>query len=329
MKLTKQTVCKLFEKSLLSKNMSLSTRARYIREVKHFFEIGEVEDIRDVNRELIFDYIKKLKELKNEKDENRFAPSVIRGMISTLRILFLYLYRCEYIAFNIFDNASIRLTGKWGYRSDVSIAQMNRFLSAIEVDTSLGLRDRTIFELLYATGLRVGELVSLDIEDLDMSGKRLFVRLGKGGKDRVIPIGESALSWISHYVKNSRPDFTRRIINVEDVHALFISMMGTRLSRAGVEARAKYYSKLAWKDQTRITPHVFRHSFASHLLINGARVKDVSVLLGHASVDSTVGYTHFTVRSLKKIMKQYHPRENNLYIEIGKLPEIRSVINKS
>jgi integrase/recombinase XerD len=328
-KLTKQTVCKLFENSLQSKNMSLSTRIRYLREVKHFFEIGIAEDIRDVNREMIFAYIVKLKESKNEKDEIRFAPSVIQGMISTLRILFSYLYRCEYIVFNPFDDASIKLKGEKGYRLDVSIAQMNRFLSAIESDTFLGLRDRTIFELLYATGLRVGELVSLDVEDIDMSGKRLFVKLGKGGKDRVIPIAGNALCWIVRYMKTSRPAFVHRGTDSNDARALFLSMKGRRLSRAGVEERAKHYSKVVWNSEMHITPHIFRHSFASHLLINGAGVKDVSVLLGHASVDSTVGYTHFTIRSLKKIMKQFHPRENNLYIESGKLPEIRSILNKA
>lgn len=309
--------------------MSQSTRARYIREVNHFFELGEVNDIRDVSRTTIFDYITKLKMARNSKDEIRFAPSVIRGMISTLRILFGYLYRCEHIAFNPFDDASIKLTGKKVYRLDVSVAQMNRFLTAIDIETPLGLRDRTIFELLYATGLRVGELVSLDVEDIDMSGKRLFVKLGKGGKDRVIPIGDSSLSWITRYIKDSRSDFTKRVLDAHDANALFVSMMGTRLSRAGVEARAKHYSHLVWKGEKRITPHIFRHSFASHLLMNGAGVKDVSVLLGHASVDSTVGYTHFTIRSLKKIMKQYHPRENGLYVEHGKLPEIRAVLTSS
>lgn len=322
MKLGMAVVISRFERYLISKNVSPVTVSRYLREVRHFFELGCITDIRDVTRQTLYEYIVTLQDAQTRKRTPRFAPSVIAGMISTLRTLFRFLYRHEYIVTNPFDDAQITLSHTKQLRSDITVAEMNRFLSAIKSDTSLGLRDRTIFEMLYTTGLRVGEMVSLDMSDIDTQGRRLHVKKGKGSRERILPLASGILIWIERYMQESRAHFVERIQEKDETSALFVSTLGTRLSVAGVEARAKHYSTLVFGKEKRITPHIFRHSFASHLLMNGASVKDVSILLGHVSLDSTVGYTHFTVRSLKKIMKQYHPRENELYTETGRLEEL-------
>ncbi|MCL6625528.1 site-specific tyrosine recombinase XerD [Alicyclobacillus shizuokensis] len=184
----------------------------------------------------------------------------------------------------------------------LSVDEVERLLAAPNLQTVAGLRDRAMLELLYATGIRVSELVSLNVEDLNLAAG--FVRCtGKGDKERVIPVGDIAVQVLSAYLQQSRPEFLR----LTDDSALFLNHLGERMSRQGFWKLLKKYAKLAGivKD---ITPHTLRHSFATHLLERGADLRAVQEMLGHADISTTQIYTHITRGRLRELYASSHPR---------------------
>lgn len=185
--------------------------------------------------------------------------------------------------------------------------EVRRLLSVPDPITPLGLRDRAILETLYATGLRVGELVSLDVEDVDYSVGYVQV-VGKGGKERFVPLGSMAISALGDYLERARPALikgNRRA--ARDSGPLFVNHRGGRLSARGVRL---ILDRIIGREATlrRISPHTLRHSFATHLLERGADLRAVQEMLGHASVSTTQIYTHVTKRRLKEVYDRYFPR---------------------
>ncbi|AQS59364.1 tyrosine recombinase XerC [Desulforamulus ferrireducens] len=165
----------------------------------------------------------------------------------------------------------------------------------------LGIRDRALFELLYASGMRVSELVSLNLSHLDLA--RGYIRvMGKGSKERIVPIHQQAVATLQLYLQSVRP-----LLAAQECQAVFVNYQGNRLSDRGVrKILAKYCQQLGFKDG--ISPHTIRHSFATHLLDNGADLRSVQELLGHVSLSTTQLYTHVTKQKLKKVYKISHPR---------------------
>ena len=175
---------------------------------------------------------------------------------------------------------------------------MDLLLQAPDVKTMKGLRDRAMLEVLYATGLRVSELVGLRVEGLNAEGR--FVRcLGKGSKERIVPIGESAATAVSAYLQS------RRARTESDY--LFLNHRGVGMTRMGFWKILKGYGVKAGIAK-RLTPHVMRHSFATHLLEHGADLRAVQMMLGHSDISTTQIYTHVITARLKEVYKSYHPR---------------------
>jgi len=168
-------------------------------------------------------------------------------------------------------------------------------------DTKLGIRDRALLEILYATGIRVSELVSLELNNFDLN--RGYLRVwGKGSRERLVPLHAQAISAMNHYLKDCRPKLAK-----PECSAVFVNYKGTRLSDRGVrKILDKYCQQVGLKNN--ISPHVIRHSFATHLLDNGADLRSVQELLGHVSLSTTQIYTHVTKQQLKKIYRMAHPR---------------------
>ena len=188
--------------------------------------------------------------------------------------------------------------------------KLPQFLTFEEVESLLkqpneknirGIRDRAMLELLYATGLRVSELVSLKMRDLNMEEGFLLCR-GKGGKERIVPVGRSARGSIRRYLDEARPQIMK-----ESSDALFLTSRGGVFTRQGFWKMLKSYAKKADLD-LKISPHILRHSFATHLLERGADLRSVQLMLGHTQITTTQIYTHVSRERLRKVYEKYHPR---------------------
>ena len=186
----------------------------------------------------------------------------------------------------------------------LTVEEVERILDEPDRKTPVGLRDRAILECLYATGMRVSELVSLTRQQL-VSELQLVRVIGKGSKERLIPIGKPALQSLSEYLKSARPLFTR--INKETDDKLFLNQRGGPLSRMGVYNIVRKTAKDAGIKK-KVYPHIFRHSFATHLLEGGADLRDVQEMLGHVSIITTEIYTHVDRTLLQRTYDAYHPR---------------------
>lgn len=180
--------------------------------------------------------------------------------------------------------------------------QVSRLLDRIPASTSLDLRDRALFEIAYASGLRAEELVNLDVAGVDFDGEQLRVE-GKGAKTRIVPVGEPALRAVARYLERGRP----ALVDVDVEPALFLSKSGRRLSTSDVRRRLAVWARHA-AIQGGISPHALRHSFATHLLEGGADLRAIQELLGHASVSTTQIYTRVESARLKSAYARSHPR---------------------
>ena len=188
----------------------------------------------------------------------------------------------------------------------LSEAQVEALLTAPDTDTALGLRDRTMLELMYASGLRVSELVSLKTFHVAFNDGVLRV-LGKGSKERLVPFGEEARDWLERYVSQSRP----ALLGQRQTDALFVTSAGrtpgTAMSRVMFWGIVKRYARQAGV-HTPLSPHTLRHAFATHLLNHGADLRAVQMLLGHADISTTTIYTHIARERLKDLHARHHPR---------------------
>ncbi len=185
----------------------------------------------------------------------------------------------------------------------LGLEDIDALLAAPDVTTPKGLRDRALIELLYATGLRVSELVGLRVSDLRTS-ERFLRCTGKGSKQRIVPVGDTAASWVERYLAESRPILTKR----RDTPWVFVNARGgARLSRLGFWKLLKAYGRRAGV-RGRLSPHVLRHSFATHLLERGADLRAIQAMLGHADLSTTQIYTHVLEARLRQVYDRFHPR---------------------
>jgi integrase/recombinase XerD len=184
----------------------------------------------------------------------------------------------------------------------LSPAQVETLLAAPDTTTALGVRDRAILEVFYATGLRVSELIGLRASDVDLR-MGLVTCFGKGRKERLVPLGREAQRWVERYLREARPGLSRG----GEPGVLFLSNRARRLSRMGLWGIVRRHAVAAGV-QAVLTPHVLRHSFATHLLERGADLRALQAMLGHADISTTQIYTHVTRERLRKVYDQYHPR---------------------
>ena len=180
--------------------------------------------------------------------------------------------------------------------------QVEALLAAPDTSTPLGMRDRAILEVMYATGLRASEVISLAAEDIDIE-VGLLSCVGKGNKERLVPVGREARKWIVHYRDDARPKLLRHL----STRTLFLNHHGRRLSRMGLWCIVRRQALVAGVARG-LTPHVLRHSFATHLLERGADLRALQAMLGHADISTTQIYTHVTRERLRRIYDQFHPR---------------------
>jgi integrase/recombinase XerC len=239
-------------------------------------------------------------------NEHQYTKSTVARKLATLRSFYKFLVKRNFIASN--PVAPIR-TPKQEKRLPrfLEYEQVKKLLETPPVHNWLGARDRAMLETLYSTGVRVSELVALNMDDIDFLGEVLHIR-GKGKKERITPISSTALQAIQHYIEfrnkraQSNPDFDSKV--------LFVNKHGKRLSTRSVRRKMDKYLKMAGLDIT-FSPHSLRHSFATHMLNNGADLRSIQELLGHQSLSTTQIYTHLTTKKLKDVYDSAHPRETH------------------
>ena len=186
----------------------------------------------------------------------------------------------------------------------LSEQQVEELLDAADTNDPLGLRDRAMLEILYATGLRVSELVNLQLSQVSLDPGVVRV-MGKGGKERMVPLGEEALSWLQGYMKSARPEL---LSQKPPCNAVFVTRRGQGMTRQAFWYLIKRYALKVGIDADSLSPHTLRHAFATHLLNHGADLRVVQMLLGHTDISTTQIYTHVADQRLKSLYHQHHPR---------------------
>jgi integrase/recombinase XerD len=294
---------------LIAKGLKEETITRKTLEVRRFLTYVDKtlkKDLRDVTSDDIEEYFTRI-------TEQGFSKSTLITAHSTIGDLFMALFRQEMILTNPMEQTNIYIREKAGAKVILTEKEMELFLNSIDTSTGFGLRDRALFELMYVTGIRIGEVRRLDVAHIDFSLNEVFIQKSKNRKDRIVPLGRVAKQFLEKWVKEVRAYFLRRVKN--DPGALFLSEIGARMSESSIRYRLKRCLKIAGIKKEGISPHSIRHTCATHLLAGGADIRFVQELLGHESIETTVSYTKGVVAGLKKVHKMYHPRENQLYIE--------------
>ena len=281
----------------VEKGLSPNTVTAYRQDLAKFqlFAQNRKIALEAVGRADLVDFLAALYRQKLE------SKSVARNLV-TLRNFFRFAQMQELIQ----TDPSINLESPKIRRSlpgYLRLEEVERLLLQPDSKTAQGLRDRAMLEVLYSTGLRVSELISLRVSDLD--SKVGCVRcIGKGDKERLVPVGKKALSMVDKYLREGRPELLGK---AQPVSTLFLNRRGKGLSRVGVWKILSAYGRRAGL-RVALTPHMLRHSFATHLLERGADLRSVQLMLGHADISTTQIYTHVVEERLKQIYKAHHPR---------------------
>lgn len=282
----------------VERGLSANTIMSYERDVKQYIAFlvqQQVNSFQEVSRYTIIDFLQYL------KDEKKSSATIIR-MVSSLRKFHQFLRQEQVTQDDPMQH--IETPKKAQVLPKVlSLEEVETLIETPKTNTTLGLRDRAILEVMYATGLRVTELITLKQQDLHLQ-LGLIQTLGKGDKERIIPLGDQAIHWLELYLEKSRPQLVK---SNQAVPFVFLNHHGNGLSRQGI-----------WKNLHAIvleagitkpvTPHTLRHSFATHLLENGADLRVVQELLGHADISTTQIYTHISKKRMTEVYQQYFPR---------------------
>ncbi len=293
----KELLTRYFDYLLVERGVARNTLESYGRDLGRFMTFVEdrrkITDIGRVTPEVIIEYLTLI------RDEGLAANSMNRAL-AALRGFYKYLLREKIIEEN--PLANIELAKVWMKLPDtISKEEMKAILAQPGDQNISAIRNTAMLELLYATGIRVSELINLTMNSINWQVGFLMV-MGKGGKERIVPIGRVAYDAVRHYLEEARPKLLKKNADV-----LFLNRFGTKFTRQGFWKLVVGYAQKAGLSK-KVYPHTFRHSFASHLLEGGADLRTVQVMLGHSDISTTQIYTHITREKLKEIHQKYHPR---------------------
>ncbi|MCF6096708.1 site-specific tyrosine recombinase XerD [Thermovorax subterraneus] len=281
----------------VERGLAPNTIESYYRDLQNylrFLKSQNITDLKFTSKTTIISYLLLMQ--KNGK-----ASSSISRACAAIKSFYHFLMRERYIDEDPTINLNTPKLEKKLPRV-LTVEEVEKLLEQPDIRDPLGFRDKTMLELLYSTGIRVSELISLTTEDvnLDMG----FLRCtGKGSKERIVPIGSFAITYLKEYINNVR----RLLVKDKNSDVLFVNHFGKALTRQGFWKIIKKYAKMAGIDK-EITPHTLRHSFATHLIENGADLRAVQEMLGHADISTTQIYTHLTKTRIKEVYDKTHPR---------------------
>ena len=277
------------------KHASANTVSSYMRDIRQYASYLQTigVDVLDADRDTIEGYMHYL-------HDNGKSPATVSRSLASLKSLYMYALGEDEIEENPVFSIKVEkaerklpqiLTGK----------EVELLLEQPRVSDMKGCRDKAMLEVLYATGIRVSELIGLNVEDISLSGG--FIRCESGGKVRIIPLYPEALAALSDYISDVRA----KMIASPTERSLFVNVSGERMSRQGFWKIIKYYQEKA-QIKKDITPHTLRHSFAAHLLENGADLRSIQEMLGHSDISSTQIYAQLVKQNLKAVYNKYHPK---------------------
>jgi len=282
---------------VVEKGLSRNTIEAYGLGLTRFLDYlrgRKIQDLREVGKFDVQGFVLVLKKM------NLKTKSIVRNL-AAIRSFFRFLIQEGILEANPLENLESPKVART-LPEILSLKEIEQILEQPNVQTPLGVRDRAMLEMLYATGMRVSELTQLPTHQVSLEGGYVLL-YGKGSKERVVPLGSEALKWVALYLKTSRGILSKG----KESPSLFINRSGKGMSRQRFWRNLKDYAQRAGLHK-RITPHLLRHSFASHLLERGADLRSVQMMLGHADISTTQIYTHVTGERLKKVHKRYHPR---------------------
>jgi integrase/recombinase XerD len=282
---------------IVERGLSKNTIEAYSHGLSRFTEHLREKGIQEIPRIGKFDVRGFLLALKRQ---GLSAKTVVRNL-AVIRSFFKFLLQEGILNVNPVEEIESQKVAKT-LPEVLTLKEVEQLLEQPNVQTPLGIRDRAMLEVLYATGMRVSELTQLPINQVNLEGGYVLL-YGKGSKERIVPLGIEAIKWLTLYLKTAR----QRLAKGKESDFLFINRSGRRMSRQRFWRSLKIYGRRAGL-QKRISPHLFRHSFASHLLERGADLRSVQMMLGHVDISTTQIYTHVTGERLKKIHQRYHPR---------------------
>lgn len=277
------------------KHASSNTLASYLRDLRQFEQYASERDVplQKVRQSDVSDYVAWM------TGKGKSAATVTRS-IASLKSFYAFLLMSGTVKTNpVRGVAAVKVERK--FPEVLTSKEVELFLDQPQCVDAKGYRDHAMLELLYATGIRVSELIDLNEEDVNLSAG--FIRASGKGKERIIPLYPTAIKALSDYIKDVRP----QLIADPAEQALFVNMNGERMSRQGFWKIVKHYQDMAGITKD-ITPHTLRHSFAVHLLENGADLHSIQEMLGHADISSTQIYTHVVKKQLKDVYQKAHPR---------------------
>jgi len=265
-------------------------------------------DLRSVGKMDLVSYHGHLAKVKSKRTGENLAANTINSRFHSVCALFSVLYRAGAIAENPAHGLALDIPLPAGWRRrPLTRDEINRFLEAIDTGTAQGLKDRTLFELIYSSGLRVAEAAAIKVGDIDFERRVMVVR-GKFDRDRVVPFSEVAHAFLLHYLGG-------KVSHLDSW--VFVGYggptKGRHLTSGSISERFRTLLRRFDMDKAEISTHSIRHSTATHLLENGASVRHVQELLGHKCIESTVRYTHVMTDSLARVYRRHHPREHELF----------------
>ena len=303
-----QDLVKIYINFLKTRHFAQETLEAKIYKLKHFTEYISkqgVKNVLEITKDIILDYqIQNCETLNKTGKANTVAHQ--NSLLGNVKQFMDFLYTYDYIAHDPSKGISYAKKPRQLPRSILTQTEMRKILQSPDTKTTIGYRDRTVLEVLYSTGIRKSELNNLKLSDVDYNEGYLRIISGKGGKDRVVPLGKIACRYLENYIKGVRCELAKGPKN----DYLFLTSQGEKFYRCMLCNLVKKYAKAA-KIKKNVHPHMFRHTCATDLLKNKANIRVIQEFLGHASITSTQIYTHLTIAEIKEVHKRCHPREQD------------------
>ena len=285
-------------------NYSQDTYQRYdsnIRQFIHWSDERDIDDPRSVTKPILERYQKHLYySRKSNGDPISFSSQKIK--LASLKAWFKWLTQQNYLLYNPASELQMPRTPERLPRYILSLEDIKELMNGVDTNSPEGIRDRAMLELIYSSGLRRKECAGLTEQDIDLKRQTVFIREGKGGKDRLLPLGENACSWLTKYLWDARPE----LMSTEVIHSLFIDNYGGAYNADCVGRLVKRYLKKASLD-VEGSAHLLRHAMATHMLENGADLRYIQTMLGHSDLRATQIYTRVSVEKLREIHRATHP----------------------